>query len=81
LRCSDLSVAAMFINESYNQEDSALLKMVYELSVNLQHRQKWSMSASILMRLAFIFFGRNNLQFALQRLHESRMSFPHCSSA
>jgi hypothetical protein len=68
---SDALVAGTFTNEAYNKDDSALLKAVCDLSVNLQHRQKLSMSVSILTRLAFTFFGRNNLQFALQRLYEA----------
>ena len=63
--------AALFPSEPASNDDDALLRSVGELAVSLQHKQRLSMSTSLLTRLAFTLFERNKKDLAVQKLCEA----------
>ena len=71
LRRAAKATAEMFPSEPASTDDDALLRSVGELAVSLQHKQRLSMSTSLLTRLAFTLFERNRKELAVQKLCEA----------
>lgn len=61
----------IFTDEQANRSDETFSKMVNDLAIALQHKQKLSMSICLQSKMAFTFFDRNNNQLAINRLFDA----------
>lgn len=61
----------LFPHDPGNIDINNLVKNVGEIAISLQHKQKLSMSVSLLTRIAFSLFSRNKNQQAVQKLCEA----------
>lgn len=68
---ADQSIRTLFSDDPVNIETENLINSVGSIAIGLQHKQKLSMSISLLTKLAFILFQRNQPDLAVTKLCEA----------
>jgi len=63
--------SGLFSNDETISNNQILIKAVGDLAINLQHKQKLSMSSSLLRNLGFVLIRRGEIPLGIQKLREA----------
>lgn len=71
LQRAQQNLVQVFPDEPVNTNDAALIEAINTTAINLQHKQRLSMSISLFTKLAFTLFQRNRTDQAISTLFEA----------